>query len=134
MNVPAQRKPNGQLLPGFTANPSGRPKVVGEIRELARQHAPAAFKRICDLVESDDERIALAASQEILNRAYGRPVQAVESKIEKVSMSQSFVRAARLANGYDEMGRKIIEPQAEENILPVIDVEAEPVTEGKVEW
>src|SRR5262245_54523460 len=39
MNVPVQRKPNGQLLPGFTANPSGRPKVVGEIKELARQRS-----------------------------------------------------------------------------------------------
>ena len=34
MNMPAQRKPNGQLWPGFTVNPSGRPKVVGEIKEL----------------------------------------------------------------------------------------------------
>jgi hypothetical protein len=116
MNVPVQRKPNGQLLPGFTANPSGRPKVVGEITVLARQHAPAAFKRVCDLVESNDERIALAAAQEILNRAYGRPVQAVESKVEKVSMSQMFVQAARIASGHDHTGKKIIEAEVEEEI------------------
>jgi len=122
VNVPVQRKPNGQLLPGFTANPSGRPKVVSEIKELARQHAPAAFERICELIDSDDERIALAASQEILNRAYGRPVQAVESKVEKVSMSGLFVQAARRAAGYDEMGRKII------------DVTPESKPDGDVEW
>jgi hypothetical protein len=116
MNAPVQRKPNGQLLPGSTANPSGRPKVVGEIKELARQHAPAAFERICELIDSSDERIALAASQEILNRAYGRPVQAVESKVEKVSMSRLFVQAARRAAGYDEMGGKIIEAEVEEEI------------------
>jgi hypothetical protein len=112
----------GQLLPGFTANPSGRPKVVGEIKELARQHAPAAFERICQLIDSNDERIVLAASQEILNRAYGRPVQAVESKVEKVSMSRLFVQAARRAAGYDEMGREII------------DVTPESELDGDVEW
>jgi hypothetical protein len=116
MNLPVQRKPNGQLLPGFTANPSGRPKVVGEIKELARLHAPAAFERVCQLLESNDERISLAAAQEILNRAYGRPVHAVENKVEKVSMSHLFVQAARLASGHDETGKKIIEAEVEEEI------------------
>jgi hypothetical protein len=48
-----------------------RLKVVGEIRALARRYAPEAFERICEPLDSDDERIALAASQENLNRAHG---------------------------------------------------------------
>lgn len=62
---------------GKSGNPSGRPKVVNEIRDLARTHSPTAFERVVKLMGSQDERIALAASQEILNRAYGKPPQAV---------------------------------------------------------
>jgi hypothetical protein len=61
---------------GISGNPSGRPKVAAEIRSLAQQHGREAFERIVYLAASDDERIALAASQEILNRAYGKPPQA----------------------------------------------------------
>jgi len=62
---------------GQSGNPSGRPKVVGQIRDIAREHGPAAFQRIIQLMASKDERVALAASQEVLNRAYGKPAQAL---------------------------------------------------------
>lgn len=62
---------------GQSGNPGGRPKVVTAIKELAQQHGPTAFQRVLELVASDDERVALAASQEVLNRAYGKPVQAL---------------------------------------------------------
>src|SRR5438876_7935982 len=91
MNEIAEREANGRFLPGFTPNPSGRPKIVDEIRQLARQHAPDAFKRVCELVDSEDERTALAAAQEILNRAYGRPMQAIEQTIEHTDIRQLYL-------------------------------------------
>ena len=60
---------------GQSGNPGGRPKAVVEIRDLARQHGRAAFERIVGLMHSADERVALTASQEVLNRAYGKPPQ-----------------------------------------------------------
>ena len=60
---------------GQSGNPSGRPKVVTEIRDLARKHGPKAFDRVLALMHSADERVALTASQEVLNRAYGKPPQ-----------------------------------------------------------
>ena len=56
----------------------GRPKgsknkATAEIKELALQHAPAAFSRIVELSMSADLKVALAASQVILDRAYGKP-------------------------------------------------------------
>jgi hypothetical protein len=52
MNGPAQHKPNGPPRPTRVA---GR-RWSAKSNELARQHAPAAFERICDLVENSDER------------------------------------------------------------------------------
>ena len=127
MNDPVKRENNGRFLPGFTANPSGRPKVVGEIRELARQHAPAAFTRVCELVQSQDPRIALAAAQEILNRAYGRPVQAIESEVRKVDMGALWLEATKRVNEEARAAEqaKVIEGNA---------VEAQQPGLAQVEW
>ncbi|WJR78772.1 hypothetical protein [Bradyrhizobium sp. NP1] len=101
MNEVAERDTGGRWLPGFTPNPSGRPKIVEEIKSLARQHAPEAFKRVCELVGSEDERTALAAAQEILNRAYGRPTQAIEQTVEYPDIKQLYLQAVQLANGHN---------------------------------
>jgi hypothetical protein len=98
MNVPAQRDDHGRLLPGFSGNPSGRPRVVAQIRDMALKAAPAAFEKVCDLVQSVDERIALAASQEILNRAYGKPLQSVDAEVKKFDMNALYLAATKLAN------------------------------------
>lgn len=63
---------------GQSGNPSGRPKRSAIVKELAQDAAPDAFKRVIELSQSDDERVAFVACQEILNRAYGKPTQAVE--------------------------------------------------------
>ena len=63
-----------RFKPGQSGNPRGRPKVAAEARELARQHGPRALERLVELIESDDERVALMAAKEILDRAYGKPV------------------------------------------------------------
>lgn len=62
---------------GQSGNPGGRPKALADIVALARSHAPNAFFRVVQLVEADDPRVALAAAQEVLNRAYGKPAQAM---------------------------------------------------------
>ena len=43
-----------------------------DIRGLAREAAVAAIARLRTLSNSDDERVALAATQELLNRAFGK--------------------------------------------------------------
>ena len=37
-----------------------------------------AFRKLCELVRSDDHAVALRASAEVLDRAVGRAVQSVE--------------------------------------------------------
>lgn len=48
------------------------PKETADLRMLARDAALAALKRLADLSRSEDERVALAATQELLNRAFGK--------------------------------------------------------------
>ncbi len=63
-------------------------KTTAEIRSAAQAHGPAALKKLAALVESKDERVAVAACNAILDRAYGRPVQALSGPDgEKVAVS-----------------------------------------------
>jgi len=71
------RDPAGKFLKGCTGNPSGRPEVVKEIRELARQHGPAAIERLRTLMYSPDGAVAVAACRAMLDRGFGRPESTV---------------------------------------------------------
>lgn len=63
---------------GASGNPSGRPKIAAEVKELARKHGQTALNRVVSLMQSPDERVSLAAAQEVMNRAYGKATQPVE--------------------------------------------------------
>jgi Family of unknown function (DUF5681) len=61
---------------GQSGNPGGRPKVIGEIQELARQHAPEAITEHARLAtKAKNETARVAAIRELLDRAYGKPAQ-----------------------------------------------------------
>jgi hypothetical protein len=69
---------------GSTSNPAG----AGDLRVLARDAALAALRRLADLSRSEDERVALAATQELLNRAFGK---ASTGAADEASGSQPLV-------------------------------------------
>lgn len=61
--------------PGVSGNPSGRPKEATEVKALARSHSKAAVKKLVALMDSDDEKTALAAANSVLDRGIGKPAQ-----------------------------------------------------------
>ena len=64
---------------GISGNPGGRPKVLGEVQELARQYAPAAIVELARLaLKARNETARIAAIRELLDRGYGRTRQSVE--------------------------------------------------------
>ena len=64
---------------GESGNPGGRPKVLAEVQELARQHAPSAIAELARLaLKAKRETARIAAIRELLDRGYGRSRQAVE--------------------------------------------------------
>lgn len=70
-------------------------KATADIKALARKYGKDAFERIVKLSEeAEDERVQLAASQEILNRAYGRPAQAVTGEGGEGPLQVQIVRFA----------------------------------------
>jgi hypothetical protein len=64
---------------GVSGNPGGRPKVLGEVQELARQHAPSAIVELARLaLKAKSETARIAAIRELLDHGYGRSRQAME--------------------------------------------------------
>lgn len=64
---------------GKSGNPGGRPKVLTEVKEAARQHGPAAIKQLATLMVSGDTDAAkIAACRELLDRAYGKAAQPLD--------------------------------------------------------
>ena len=61
---------------GTSGNPGGRPAISAQVRLRAQQLTPKAIEKIIELMDSDDERVALMACKEILDRAYGKVGQA----------------------------------------------------------
>src|SRR6516165_403440 len=63
---------------GKRGNPGGRPKMIGPLRELARQHAPEAIKELARLaLKAKSETARVVAIRELLDRGYGKPTQFV---------------------------------------------------------
>lgn len=63
--------------PGVSGNPSGRPKENNEVKALARANAPQAMQKLIDIMTNGEPKLALQAANAVLDRAYGKPVQAI---------------------------------------------------------
>lgn len=58
-------------------------KITRTMRELAKPHCKKALKKLVELSQSDIPAIALAASNSLLDRGYGKPVSIIEKTVEK---------------------------------------------------
>ncbi len=62
----------GRFAPGVSGNPGGRPKVTAEAKDALRAALPRAIQRLRELMDSDDERVALSACQAVIDRNLGK--------------------------------------------------------------
>jgi hypothetical protein len=58
---------------GVSGNPRGRTRDSVDIADLCRRYGQKAYETIVALMDDPNPKIRLAASQEILTRAYGKP-------------------------------------------------------------
>lgn len=111
------RDARGRILPGQQAlNPGGRPAIPPDLREelaeIFRAAAPLAARKLVELLGDPDTRVAAMAASHLLDRAVGKPVQAVDKTVTRLDIGQMHLAAlqdiqsrrdARLANGSIKM-------------------------------
>lgn len=75
-----RRGPGRPFQPGQSGNPSGRPKEVGHVRDLARQHTEAAIMTLAEIMTNPEEKGAarVAAAEALLDRAWGKAPASME--------------------------------------------------------
>jgi len=77
---------------GESGNPGGRPKSK-ELRDLCREYTAAAVKRLGELAQNaKSPTVQIMAIRELLDRGYGRPMQALEVAIEDNRPEQEQTR------------------------------------------
>jgi hypothetical protein len=92
----------------------GRKPIPEGVKELARAATPRAIQRQIELMESEDENVALKATNSILDRALGKPAQTVNANLARnnaVDYSLSELLAIAYGRGTDA---QTIEGTAEE--------------------
>lgn len=62
--------------PGQSGNAGGRPKIVGDVRNLAREHTATAIETLIAVMTSTKSPAAarVAAANSLLDRAVGKPI------------------------------------------------------------
>jgi hypothetical protein len=64
---------------GHSGNPGGRPKVLGQVQALARQHSTEAIETLRHVMQDKKSPPAarVAAANAILDRGFGKPSQTI---------------------------------------------------------
>jgi Family of unknown function (DUF5681) len=77
--------PGRPFQKGNSGNPGGRPKGLGEVQQLARQHSYRAIELLVEVAENKNtpSSARIAACSAVLDRGWGKP-QSAEFK-EKCS-------------------------------------------------
>jgi hypothetical protein len=73
---------------GISGNPGGRPKVLGDVQELARQK-PEAITTLANIMNDEKAPSAarVAAANALLDRGYGKPTQPISQTLTKIDPS-----------------------------------------------
>src|SRR5215204_1855034 len=90
--------PRHQFQPGNKFG--GRKPISEEVKELARAATPRAVQGQIELMESKDENVALKATSAILDRAYGKPAQTLNTNLgRQESLEYSIADLLAIAYG-----------------------------------
>jgi hypothetical protein len=74
----------GGFRKGQSGNPGGRPRVIGDLRDLARKHTAEAVEELARLaLKAKSETARVAAIRELLDRGYGRPESKVDATVRE---------------------------------------------------
>ena len=71
---------------GISGNPGGRPRVLGDVQELARENSTEAVNTLTAVMRDKKAPHAarVAAANSILDRGYGKAAQTVNANVKAV--------------------------------------------------
>ena len=96
----ADRDASGKWVKGAASpNPGGRPREVADVRDLAKSYTAEAIETLAAIMRAEDSPPAAktAAACALLDRAYGRPAQAMDARIEVQAPLASQAAAVLMA-------------------------------------
>jgi hypothetical protein len=69
-----------------SGNLGGRPRVLGDIQELAREQSPQTINTLVGIMSDEKAPPAarVAAANALLDRGYGKPTQPISKTLSKV--------------------------------------------------
>jgi hypothetical protein len=72
---------------GISGNPGGRPKILGDVQELARQKSPEAITTLAKHHACTNRLHEWPPANALLDRGYGKPTQPISQTLAKVDPS-----------------------------------------------
>ena len=97
------RDKNGRLLPGSRSlNPGGRPRTPEHVKAMLDGLTEMAVLALEDALDGDDPKLRLAAAQQILDRALGRPHTSASVDVKAVDNSRAFLEALIAVNAKEK--------------------------------
>lgn len=103
---PPKRNELGRFPKGVSGNPAGRRGMPPEVIEALEVGSEKAARRLVELVDSADPRVAAAAATAVLDRLYGKPNVSLDATVRQENIGEVHLqlmeeirqrRAARLA-------------------------------------
>jgi hypothetical protein len=73
----------GKFVKGVSGNPGGRPGGIAEIRDIAKEHTPAAIECLVRIMNAQNasQGAQVQAAIALLDRGWGKPEQSVRASV-----------------------------------------------------
>jgi Family of unknown function (DUF5681) len=82
-----RRANSTSFRPGQSGNPNGRPRVLADVQNAAREHSADAIKTLSDIMNNPKAPAAarISAACALLDRGYGKALQTVDANNTNVN-------------------------------------------------